>query len=285
MKEKRPCLICSSEEFKEIAVYKAPDKYEAASGVTGTNYYRAWARCQRCGFNQSHYSRGDDVLDRIYEDDYRASRAPWRSASTENIFKKVIDLPYEESETKQRVGWLRETHSGLVGAGVCAEISPLNGRFLDIGGATGVFAYEVARTFGEGWQVQIVDPAGSGNFLQRDWGLSYIQDSYRPGLCKGPFDLISLVYVLEHLREPDVILSTVRMDIVEGGAVYIEVPDSIAFERLDYHDDIFNSCHLWMFDPVSLTALLQRNGFAVSGMRRYRTIRGHHALVAIGTPS
>ena len=81
--------------------------------------------------------------------------------------------------------------------------------------------------------------------------------------------------------DPYSTLKALAKDLIPGGLTYIEVPDAIAFDRLPADDDIFNSCHLWMFDPKSITFLLNSAGFELLYLRQTRAVRGHFALMTI----
>jgi len=70
-----------------------------------------------------------------------------------------------------------------------------------------------------------------------------------------------LVHVLEHIQDLDGFLQQVRMRLRKGGYLFVEVPDSIEFDRLKKEDDDFNSCHQWSFDLGSLYKVLEKNGF------------------------
>jgi len=148
---------------------------------------------------------------------------------------------------------------------------------VDVGGATGIMAYEFRDAE---WRPHVVDPAPEGRFIEA-YGIPYVQAPFRGGLISGPVQLAALVYVLEHLRDPEQALRDVASGLGGDGMVFIEVPDALAFGRKPAEDDIFNSCHLWMFDPVSLLALLTRSGFETLRLARVRTLRGHYTLMAL----
>jgi hypothetical protein len=78
------------------------------------------------------------------------------------------------------------------------------------------------------------------------------------------------------------LLEMVKRDMHGDSLLYIEVPDAWAFNCKPSHDDIFNSCHLWMFSPETLVRLLTSSGFRVFSLRRARIVRGHHAILLIG---
>jgi SAM-dependent methyltransferase len=271
------CLICGSTGHKPVFTYAAPDDYERTVGVGDVDYERAWVRCVHCGFHYSHYGRDPEILDRIYESAYRNASAVWRGQDVRVTFAKVTALPASQSETKQRIDWIK---------GELAQhgIGQVNGHahLLDIGGASGVFAYEFQD---DRWRSAVVDPSESGRFIEDDHGIPYTQAAFRPGLFDRSFDLVSMVYVLEHLRAPEEALRNARHAVTARGGLYIEVPDARAFAQKPAEDDIFNACHLWMFDPMSLRTLLGRSGFRVVAQEERQTARGHYALMALAVPA
>lgn len=275
---KTTCLICRSEEFRIVHSYDKPDKYELTVGIDSKGYKRQWVQCIKCNLYYSRYSRPENALDHIYVSTYRSGNSSWRSDTTEEIFRRVISLPSDQSETKYRVGWIKlqlETlwNSEFIPRGM----SPY--RMLDVGGATGVFAYEFRD---RDWLAHIIDPSENGTFIQSKFSIPYAQKYYEPGCFVEPFDLITLIFVLEHYRDPISLLKQVRQDMKRQAILYVEVPDAICFRYKSPDDDIFNSCHLWMFAPVTLLKLLDICGFEAFSMQRTRTIRGHYSLMLIG---
>jgi SAM-dependent methyltransferase len=267
------CLLCGEKSATTLRSYSAPDVYERTVGISDAGYQREWVQCRNCKFIYSRYSRDPEILDQLYEQAYRGN-VPWRKGSTREIFDRVVSLPPEESETHARVAWIKQKISELEQAGLLVAASRTK-RLLDVGGATGVFAYVFRDA---GWDCHVVDPAETGRFIEADFGIPYHQGSYRPAMAGGKFDLITLIFVLEHLRDPRNLLAAVFADLCSTGLLYIEVPDAAAFRLKSPDDDIFNSCHLWMFDPVSIVRLLADGGFQVMTLDRTKTKRGHLAL-------
>jgi hypothetical protein len=282
LNRERSCLMCGCKEYNVIASYDKPDRYELAVKLISTpDYYRKWVQCLECEFYYSIYSRDQLVLDKIYNSDYRDQESDWRGgASTKEIFEKVIQLSEKESENKNRIKWIKKEIEHLKNSD-SIRIGDSNLQCLDIGGGTGVFSYEFQSS---AWKTHIIDPAADGSFVQSEFGIPYIQEYYAPGKFDKKFDLITLIFALEHLADPKKIIRSLHGDMTENSLIYIEVPDSIAFSRLPLDDDIFNSCHLWLFGPNSLTALLDECNFEVFSLKRTRTMRGHYSLVALAGP-
>lgn len=271
------CIICHSPDSEDILSFNHPDQYEATVGVSEKDYFRKWVRCTGCGFSYSIYSRGEGVIDQIYTSAYRDANAGWRHGTTEEIFNKAINLPPEESETAFRVQWIKSKVETLWDSQLTEKTRPPY-KLLDIGGGSAVFAYLFQD---HQWQSYVVDANVSGDFIEKKLKIPFIQDYYKPGQFGVQFDLLSLVFVLEHLSDPEGILKMIASDLKKDSFLYIEVPDVINFEKKEHDDDIFNSCHLWMFSPDSLTKLLDRCGFKVQALDRVKTKRGHLALMVL----
>lgn len=273
----KKCLICKSGDHRVIFSYRAPDKYESAVGVSRTNYFRKWVQCRKCGFYYALYSRGPKILDRLYAAGYRDRQALWRKGSAEDTFRKIIALPKGKSETKFRVAWIKKSIADIWKQGLVKQAKPPY-RFLDIGGGAGIFAYEFRDAF---WRPSVIDPDEDSRFIREKLKIPLAQTFYQPGSFSGKFTLISLNYVLEHLTRPVAFLKSLRRDMHKDSFLYLEVPDALCFRFLPKGHDIFNACHLWMFDPNTLTKLLDDCGFEVFNLCRIKTIRGHYALMAL----
>ena len=275
------CLICGSGDSVTVCRYHAPDAYERAVGVGEPFFIRAWVRCAECGFHYSQYSRDPDVLDRIYDEAYRAANAPWRSRSVRETFAAVTALPYERSETKQRVHWIKEQLESLARQGRCY----LNGApcdFLDVGGGNAIFAHEFKDAR---WQPFVVDPSEEGAALCHDLDIPYVRGALENASFNRDFALVAMTYVLEHLRDPLRALRAARRHVGPAGALFIEVPDAACFEDTPPDDDIFNACHLWMFGPGDLSRLLWSSGFEPVAEESTISPRGHHALKVLAVPA
>lgn len=271
------CMLCGAEEYETICSYTEPDKYERAVGIALEGYKRKWVQCAGCGLYYSKYSRQPDALERIYIADYRAGTSCWRNSTTEEIFNNVVALPPHQSETKQRVNWIKSQIDNFWRGEIIKKGTPPY-RVLDIGGATGVFAFEFRDAE---WLPYVIDPSRDGSFIQSKYGVPYKQQYYKPGEFEERFDLITLIFVLEHYRDPVSLLQQVRMDMKNDSLLYIEVPDALCFKHKPSDDDIFNSCHLWMFSPVTLSRLLDICGLEIFNLQRTKTIRGHYSLMSL----
>ncbi len=175
---------------------------------------------------------------------------------------------------------MKETIVEAWNAGIVKKPVPLFSA-LDIGGGAGIFAHEFQDRL---WRSYIVDPAKNNDFVKKKLNMPLVQEFYEPRRFQKRFTLIALMYVLEHMENPRTLLKSVRKDMGADSFLYIEVPDSMAFRLKPKSDEIFNACHLWMFDPETLTRLLKKCGFEALSIRRIKTLRNHYALMAFAIP-
>lgn len=268
------CLLCGARDAATVQAYEAPDVYEAAVGVGAENYRRAWVRCEGCGFHYSRFSRDPAILDRIYDRDYRDSGRSFRTEEAEATFARIVALPLSQSESRQRVAAIKQSVARLQEQDLLAGWRRRPLRLLDVGGATGIFAFLFQD---QDWRSEIVDPGVQGRFVEGH-GVTYHARRFDGEFEAGPFDLVSMNYLLEHVADPRALLATAREQLAEDGLLYVEVPDELAFGRKPKEDDIFNACHLWMFGPGSLQRLLAEQGFEALWLNRGLSPRGHYAL-------
>jgi hypothetical protein len=282
MSKNNSCILCSNNEFDVVAVYSEPDQYELCVGVQDNDkYWRKWVKCTGCGLYYSLYSRDHRKLNKIYLSSYRSKKEPWRQGTNEEIFNETIALPKEKSETKLRINWIKDyiNHAKDVGLYKGGN-TPY--KMLDIGGGNGIFAYEFQDN---DWKSHVIDADPNGLFIETKLCIPYLNQYYRPKSFDTSFDLISMVFVLEHLVNPKMILNQLRQDMVRESFLYVEVPDSICFYLKSADDDIFNSCHLWMFSAYTLTELFRQTGYEICALKRVCTLRGHYALMALAQKS
>ena len=271
-----PCVVCGHVEGHVVLEYTTPDVYERKVGITSENYWRNWICCSNCGMYRSEFSRDPEILHTIYEKDYRASGTEWRKNSVEELFLRIIKIPKEESETHFRVDWLFDALTILSKAQLCdLQEKP---TLLDVGGASGVFAYAMKE---RDFDVDVIDPSLDGDFVKK-YGIGYQQGYFGTvAMPKEKYNVISFLYVLEHLADPSDILSTCKSALERGGVLFLELPDASAFRISPSDHDAFNACHLWLFGAAQITELLRRKGVSVLSLQRYVTVRGYPSMMLI----
>ena len=142
-------------------------------------------------------------------------------------------------------------------------------RILDVGCATGRLLAELRiRGF---TALRGMDPSPACVATARDRfelraDVATITDL---GAADGPFDLIVLVGVLEHLVDLDAALTALRARLSANGALYVEVPDVTGFA--DWPNAPFQEFsveHVNFFSPRSLAGALRARGFGAEWIER-----------------
>ena len=269
------CVNCGETAGLILQSYTEPDIYERSVGIDSNGYWRHWVKCESCSLLRSEFSRDSKILHTIYEQQYRSVESGLRQQSVEDLFLKISNIPSDQSETHFRVEWLMNALNILNKSGMSSTES--SGMLLDVGGASGVFAHAMKQ---RGFESDIIDPSVDGGFITK-YGIGYHQGYFGAETITKQYDLISFLYVLEHLDDPGSILKVVKANLKLDGLLFFEIPDAsvVAFCKEDH--DAYNSCHLWLFGSAQVTALLQRQGFSVLALQRYITVRGYPSMMVL----
>jgi SAM-dependent methyltransferase len=150
---------------------------------------------------------------------------------------------------------------------IAAMIAPFvpapDARILEVGCATGGLLHEM-RMAGFN-RVTGLDPSPACALQARALhGVDVLTGTLTepPGEL-GVFDLVILLGVLEHLRDTEPALKSVRALLAPRGRMFVEVPDVAGFVRfLDAPFQQFSLEHLIFFSEVSLANLLGAHGFS-----------------------
>jgi 2-polyprenyl-3-methyl-5-hydroxy-6-metoxy-1,4-benzoquinol methylase len=135
-------------------------------------------------------------------------------------------------------------------------------RILDIGCSTGILLHQ----FGEFYHCQVygIEPGEVYRQYAQSTGLKVF-----PSLealheaDPAPFDLISLMHVLEHLPSPVDYLVHLRSHLLKpDGFLLVEVPNL-------YAHDCFEIAHLIAFSTHTLQQVMQKAGFRVVVLRTF----------------
>jgi len=137
-------------------------------------------------------------------------------------------------------------------------------RCLDVGCATGEFLVELRRrgfeTFGVEPDEKAAEYARSQHGLQVWTGM--IDDVPADS---GPFDLITLWHVLEHVHDLKGNLRRLRELLKDGGRLALAVPNPLSWDAKVYGAKWVawdTPRHLYHFEPPVMNRLLEQAGFA-----------------------
>jgi SAM-dependent methyltransferase len=145
------------------------------------------------------------------------------------------------------------------------------GALLDVGCGDGQF---LAAARDAGWRVDGIEfsPEGASRAAARLGRPVAVGDLSRTRQLQGPFDVVTLWHVVEHLVDPRSMLEAARARLTPGGLLVVAVPNldnlpmrlayRLARRRaLPLYEADWREPHLSHFDPRTLRALLRGAGF------------------------
>jgi 2-polyprenyl-3-methyl-5-hydroxy-6-metoxy-1,4-benzoquinol methylase len=264
---------CGGNRFVTAHMYFAPPAGEVRFAHVGNEYRREIFRCSLCGHfisvhtmeNASFY--GGAYVDSTYGDEIGMRRA----------FERIVSLPPEKSDNHGRVRRLlafAETHFG-----------PGPGTVLDVGSGLCVFLHAMKRA---GWTCTALDPdPRAAKHAREVVGVEAITADWfeAPGLDR--YDVITFNKVLEHVKEPAVMLRKAAAHLAPGGFIYIELPDGEAaapphgegFGREEFFIE-----HWHIFSLASVSLLAGRGGFHAIAIERLREPSTKYTIRAFLVP-
>lgn len=134
------------------------------------------------------------------------------------------------------------------------------GSILDYGCGTGDFLNH-AKT--KHWRATGVEPSEIARVKAQSFNLPVA-----PSLSEltGPFDVITLWHVLEHVHDLQNILAELRSKLKPGGYFFIAVPNPESFDAYHYEAkwaayDVPR--HLWHFSQKNMEQLLNKSGLEI----------------------
>ncbi len=138
---------------------------------------------------------------------------------------------------------------------------PKRGRLLDIGCGTGAFAGHMQQ---RGWKVDAVEPdPGAAQKARNNFKLQVHEEQWLSS-ADGPFDLITMWHVLEHVHALQDRFKQLWRLTAEGGFVVIAVPNPYSIDARHYGAiwaarDVPR--HLYHFPPDMLRKRMEEEGF------------------------
>jgi 2-polyprenyl-3-methyl-5-hydroxy-6-metoxy-1,4-benzoquinol methylase len=184
-------------------------------------------------------------LEKFYEREYRVL-----SQQSEEPTKK--DLVMQQQRARETLKLIEN------------DLSKVS-RHLDIGSSSGALLEEIRANYGS--DVVGIEPGDAYRRFSQENGFKVFASLSELSDQEQRFDLVSIMHVLEHLRDPVETLSEIRVNhMTPDGCLLLEVPN--AFEH-----EAFEVAHLFAFTPASLRETVRQSGFEVIWTRTHGGFR------------
>ncbi|MDL2226359.1 class I SAM-dependent methyltransferase [Deltaproteobacteria bacterium OttesenSCG-928-M10] len=146
----------------------------------------------------------------------------------------------------------------------CAQAGCLGGTYAEIGAGSGQFAHLVQKR-GAFDRVLAVEPAKSLAADCRARGLDVLEAPVEQLDSTLQVNVVAIFEVLEHLFSPASFVRHAREILAEGGLCILTTPNGLGLDVLELGmaSTTVDFQHLTLFNPDSITRLMQKEGFEV----------------------
>lgn len=206
--------FCGGETWLPALSYAEPPAGETPFPLPPETYKRDYFRCPACGhFHGSHQIDLGFLYDGAYVE---ATYGGYEGIA--KTFDRIKALRPEQSDNVGRVARIADfaRRTGRT------DSPP---RLLDIGAGLGVFPSAIKEL---GWSPSAIDPdPQAARHMRERLGIPVIESDIfviEDGTI-GPFDIVTLNKVLEHVVDPVALLRRSVSFLDDGGVIYFEVPD------------------------------------------------------------
>jgi 2-polyprenyl-3-methyl-5-hydroxy-6-metoxy-1,4-benzoquinol methylase len=233
------CWVCASQDLELIK----------ESGLTGelssinfaiTNYDYGITgelrKCRQCGFIQC--TDLDEVV---------------------GFYEELEDPEYEKGRN-ERLLQERRVLSGL------KKIKP-EGTLLDVGAGSGML---VEAAIELGYKAKGIEPSKWMYETAREHGLPIHLGTYPHPDTPGPYDIITLIDVLEHVTNPLELMTALRKGLEKDGILVVVTPDTGSFPArlLKFKWWHYRVAHVGYFNKKNLALLSQKAGLQLVMQKR-----------------
>jgi SAM-dependent methyltransferase len=241
------------ERFSDVGCAERGERQCPLCGGRG----RAWLekrgyphlRCERCDTGFLAADRRPEDLASLYGAEYFEGK---RGCGYPGYLR---DARLLDDNFDRRLAWIETLRGG--------------GRLLEVGCAYGLF---LRRARERGWDAVGVEIAEDcAREARRNAGVPVVAGDFLRAQLPGPFDVIALLDVIEHMPDPAACLERCAQLLVPDGLLVLETGDLSSRwarwlgRRWHFVDP---PQHLFYFTPGGLEGLLRRCGFAGEFRRR-----------------
>jgi SAM-dependent methyltransferase len=202
--------------------------------------------CEVCGFRHIDPLFSDEELKKFYDGEFYQNERP-------DYFTRA--------EADKDWWMLRYGHYFEL-----LEAHAPGRRLLDIGSGPGYFL-EAGQQ--RGWDVLGFEPSRIAAEYTATRGIAVVNDFFKPGqaLSRGPFDVVSLNLVLEHLRDPIGLIEDAKRMLAPGGILFVTSPNDfnplqmLLWQKMNMKPWwVVPRHHLNYFDASSISRLFASRG-------------------------
>lgn len=196
----------------------------------------------------------DSEMDRIYPSNYYAF-------SDEATQPKIIRIVRDFLE-ERKVGAYKKI------------VKSNEANVLDIGCGDGRLLNIIRKHAGESWNLFGIEIGESGVAAARKSGFEVVHGNIENTDVpewNGKFDLILMHQLIEHTRNPDVLLQKAALWLKPGGVVSVETPESAGWDfrlfKKRYWGGYHFPRHFFIFNRQTLTKMAQDQGLRVLSVK------------------
>jgi 2-polyprenyl-3-methyl-5-hydroxy-6-metoxy-1,4-benzoquinol methylase len=228
----RRCWVCDGRALVLAKPGNLPADLSSANFRISDSAYGCTAdifECKRCGFRQA--SDLPDVL-RFYQD--------------------MADDAYEHGRDAR----------GIQARMLLRTVAKYcnRGRLLDVGAGSGILVAEAGKM---GFEAEGIEPSGPLSALASQHQLKVHHGVLPMAAVRGPFDVATVIDVVEHVSDPIGLLRSVRSIVAVGGYAAVVTPNvsSIMARVLGPRWWHYRIAHIGYFDRDTLKLALRNAGF------------------------
>jgi 2-polyprenyl-3-methyl-5-hydroxy-6-metoxy-1,4-benzoquinol methylase len=226
---KEPAFVCNLCGPGIAEIEERPDRYGNCVCV---------ARCAQCGL----FYLGERMTAEAYRRFYETG-----------AYRRLVSAYHGREINAQTIRPEQREYGRKLAALLEPWIAEGAETLLDVGGATGVVAHELARRFDLG--IGIVDPAKREVLYANSVATYACQiEDFDPGDRK--WDVVTLCQTVDHLLDPMLALRKIRSLLAPGGVFWVDALDYDRTRTLKI-DHPFN------FTEKTLRAMVEKAGFRI----------------------
>lgn len=159
--------------------------------------------------------------------------------------------------------------------GVTRRLAGANLSALDVGGGAGHQLATLRRADRRVTRTTIVDLDGGAETAARAAGHEYVRTRFEDAAVRGPFDIVLLLNLIEHVADPLSVLRRARDLLAPGGVILVKTPNIESLDARLFRHRNWGGYHCprhWvLFSASSFLRLVERAGLRV---RRWSYTQG-----------